>query len=237
MHYFFKVRLQRYQGSSQDLDDGVYTDGQLDVVLSEEEVDGDACNIILPFQSSLLAGEYKNKVEIYDLHPDLADEGALLATKQQRTVLVPPEWSGQDLRSLLLRHAPHRDRDSKVHVGHRRQHSAEQAVKVSVSLASRALANATSVISVLAEGLSLGAEYLVRVSLIASCAEGCCKRDRTGERHLSDRLFVSTDKQWRSKLLTWDIKEGSEGLEPWVGSEAPNVVTIVVRIADCFPRR
>ena len=247
MHYFFKIFLEPYQGSSHGPSNGALFSGQFDVVLREENVDDDECSVLIPCRDcAAILGDYMQTVEVYDLHPDVADDGALLATKRQRTVLVPgaSECFGEDLRALVLCHAPHKARDSPVHVGHRRQHPAGQAVKVSISLASRA--SATSVILVEAEGVSLGAEYVVRLSLSASCrrAEGGCKRCPAQERHFPDRLFVHTDKQRRSKLLAWNVNGDSEGVEQWVGDEAPRLVTtqtcdvtISVRISDCYPRR
>ena len=195
-------------------------------------------SLVLPCATSsagVLPGQYMVRVDIYDLHPELAEEDALLATKQQPMVVEAPQWStalDDDLQSLLLRHAPHKVRNSsELHIGHRWQHPTAQAVELSISIATHT--GSSNMICVDAKGLFLGAEYLL--SLTISCAESHDSKQRQGEDRewsLPDRLFVHAD-ELQQLRQTWLVQDGGDG-----GEDGPicQFMTITARIADCFPR-
>jgi hypothetical protein len=179
-------------------------------------------------------GEYEVRVNIYDLHPDLAEEDTLLASIRTQMVVETPQWStalDEDLRSLLLRHAPHKVRNvSELHIGHRRQHPAAQAVELYISIATDT--SSSNIVCVQAEGLSLGAEYLL--SLTISCAESRDGKRRQGddrEWKLPDQLFVHAV-ELQQLRLSWLVPGGGDG-----GEDGPmcQFMTITARISDCFP--
>jgi hypothetical protein len=236
VHYFIDLKLKIDVVVGDRFDHVQEWTCSADFVLDKTEAV--TISLVLPCATSsagVLPRQYEVRVDIYDLHPELAEEDALLATKQQPMVVEAPQWStalDDDLQALLLRHAPHKVlNSSELHIGHRWQHPTAQAVELSISIATHT--SSSSMICVEAEGLSLGAEYLL--SLTISCAESHDSKQRQGEDRewsLPDRLFVHAD-ELQQLRLTWLVQDGGGG-----GEDGPicQFMTITARIADCFPR-
>lgn len=158
-------------------------------------------------------GQYQVLVMVYDAFPDLSEEAALLATTQLVVSLNLPKfpWAvseDDDLQSLLLRHAPQKltlEAASEPHLGHRREHRHNLLPHLSVRISSNP---AFSTISVLAEGLTLGAEYLLSFTLFGADCDGSMLSDNCSQvmvegRELPHtfplRLFVHTGTQQKEE--------------------------------------
>ena len=228
VHYFIDVELTRDIVVEDRIDHSLQWYCRAESVLGQTEaVMVVPCAVPVP-------GEYEVRIKMYDLHPDLAEEDTLLASIRTQMVVETPQWFtalDEDLRSLLLRHAPHKVRNvSEIHIGHRRQHPAAQAVELFISIATDT--SSSNIVCVQAEGLSLGAEYLL--SLTISCAESRDGKRRQGddrEWNLPDQLFVHAV-ELQQLRLSWLVRGGGDG-----GEDGPmcQFMTITARISDCFP--
>jgi hypothetical protein len=126
------------------------------------------------------SGQYQVLLTVYDAFPGLSEDAALLTTSQLVVSLSLPEfqWAvseDDDLQSLLLRHAPQKltlEAASEPHLGHRREHRHKLLPRLSVRISSKNPASQFSTMSVLAQGLTWGAEYLLSLTLSGADCDG-----------------------------------------------------------------
>jgi len=195
---------------------------------------GHDVDVVLP------SGAYEVLIIIDDEYPGLESKNVMLAFQRQSIIMPELGWalSGNDnLESLMRRHAPHKLETGSLHIGHRREHAPHVQPLLSISISDYAT---FSNISVLAEGLMIGAEYLLNLTL--SCRNSCDDCEGPSDlgflqaewgfwRHtLAVRLFVHTQEQQNSHDEHWLLPRGVNH------PRACEVAKIRATIADCFPR-